>query len=137
MAALGSVMDPSTEYAPWPVASELVAVLGFLGLIIILPALGYFFMVADYRAYLRSFHRAIARVLPRDSSLPEWALEETPRCVEVFGLRMPCDEEELKAAYREKIKNLHPDRGGDQQRFLVLQRHFEEALELVRQVSSP
>lgn len=128
-------MDPTTHYPPWPVASELVAVLGFLGLVIVLPALGYFFMVADYRAYLRSFHRALVRVLPRDSSLPEWALQETPRCIEIFGLRYPCDEEDLKAAYRDKIKDLHPDRGGDQQRFLLFQGYFEEALELVRQES--
>ncbi len=126
-------MDPQSQYPPWPVASELVAVVGFLGLVFLVPALGYFFMVADYRAYLRSFHRALVRVLPRNSGLPDWALQETPRCIEVFGLRMPCDEEALKAAYREKIKHLHPDRGGDQQRFLVLQRYFEEALELVRQ----
>jgi len=125
-------MDPHPLTPPWPVASELVAVVGFLSLMIVLPALGYFFMVADYRAYLRSFHRALVRVLPRNQHLPEWVLRETPRCVEVFGLRMPCDEETLKAAYREKIKHLHPDRGGDQQRFLVLQRYYEEALEVVR-----
>ncbi len=128
-------MEPHSQYSQWPVTSELVAVAGFLGLVIVLPALGYFFMVADYRAYLRSFHRALVRVLPRSSDLPAWAVRETPRCVEVFGLRMPCAEEKLRAAYREKIKNLHPDRGGDQQRFLVLQRYFEEALELVRQES--
>lgn len=128
-------MDPHLDYPPWPVASELVAVVGFLALVIVLPALGYFFMVADYRAYLRSFHRALARVMPRQSGLPEWALQETPRCIEVFGLRYPCDEEDLKAAYREKVKDLHPDSGGDQQRFLVFQRYFEEALELVRQES--
>ena len=126
-------MDSHVNYPPWPVASELVAVVGFLALVIVLPALGYFFMVADYRAYLRSFHRALARVMPRQSGLPEWALEETPRCIEVFGLRYPCDEEDLKAAYREKVKDLHPDSGGDQPGVFGLPRYVQEAMGLLRQ----
>jgi hypothetical protein len=33
----------------------------------------------------------------------------------------------LLEAYRAKVKTLHPDRGGDQKRFLILQRQFEQA----------
>jgi hypothetical protein len=50
-----------------------------------------------------------------------------------FDLHMPCDEEDLKSAYRHKVKRLHPDRGGDKRRFLTLQSHFEDALRYLAQ----
>jgi len=56
---------------------------------------------------------------------------DTPRCVAALGLRMPCSEEQLKEAYRAKVKVLHPDHGGDKRRFLWLQSQFEEALALL------
>jgi len=49
-----------------------------------------------------------------------------------LDLRPPCSEEEVLAAYRQRAKSLHPDRGGDLEKFLRLQQHFEQALHLVR-----
>jgi curved DNA-binding protein CbpA len=49
----------------------------------------------------------------------------------VFGLTMPCTEEQVLAAYRRKVKELHPDRGGDRRKFLRLQAHFEQAMALI------
>ena len=43
----------------------------------------------------------------------------------------PIEFRHMKRAYRTRVKQLHPDRGGDQRRFLQLQAHFEEALALL------
>jgi curved DNA-binding protein CbpA len=46
---------------------------------------------------------------------------------------MPCTEDDVMRAYRKKVKRLHPDRGGDQRRFLVLQSDFEQAIAFIRE----
>jgi curved DNA-binding protein CbpA len=48
-----------------------------------------------------------------------------------LGLTLPCTAEDVLAAYRRKVKKLHPDRGGNRRQFLQLQAHFEQALALV------
>jgi hypothetical protein len=116
----------------WPDSLDSAALVAFFIAAIALPAAGYAFAVVDFRRWLRSLHRAISTIVYRDAGTPEWARPKVPRCVSVFGLGWPCSEEELTKAYRQKIKGLHPDRGGDERRFLMLQRYFEEALEMVR-----
>jgi hypothetical protein len=64
--------------------------------------------------------------------VPYWALLQRPTCLRTFDLQLPCTEAEVLAAYRERAKTMHPDRGGDLQQFLRLQKHFEAALKLVR-----
>lgn len=113
---------------PWPDALDAATTIGLLGLALSVVALGYVFLVLDFRAYLRSLRRALVRVVQYLPDIPAWARSETPRCLAVLGLRVPCSEEDLKRAYRQKVKKLHPDRGGDQRRFLQLQAQFEEAL---------
>lgn len=113
---------------PWPNWIDLLTTAGFLALVIGIPALGYVFMVLDFRAYLRSLRRALVRMVNYFPELPEWVRQETPACVLALGLRMPCSEDDVKQAYREKVKQLHPDRGGDKRRFMQLQRQFEQAL---------
>lgn len=115
----------------WPTPFDWVTVIVFIVGAFSLPALGYVFLALDIRRYLRSLKRALIRVASSAYSTPRWALPETPRCLAVFGLQAPCSEEELKSAYREKVKRLHPDRGGDKRRFLVLQSQFQEALKFV------
>jgi hypothetical protein len=124
-------MDKSLGHV-WPDSLDSAALTVFFIAAIALPALGYAFAVIDFRRWLRSLRRAISTIVYRDSGMPEWARPQVPRCVAVFGLGWPCSEEELATAYRGKIKRLHPDRGGDERRFLLLQRYFEEALEMVR-----
>jgi hypothetical protein len=116
------------SHSSWPDGLDLFSLCGFLGLAILAPGLGYVFMVADYRAYLRSLRRALVRIGngPRDL-YAAWAEREAPACLAAFGLPRTCSEEELLEAYRARVKRLHPDRGGDQRRFLILQRHFEQA----------
>jgi hypothetical protein len=65
--------------------------------------------------------------------IPAWARQETPRCLVALGLRMPCTEADVLRSYRKKVKRLHPDRGGDQRRFLVLQADFEQAIAYLRE----
>jgi hypothetical protein len=112
----------------WPDGVDLLSTLLFLALALIAPALGYVFMVVDYRAYLRSLRRALVRVsgAARDP-FAAWAGRETPACLASFGLPRDCTENDLLEAYRRRVKKLHPDRGGDQRRFLALQRQFEQA----------
>ena len=63
--------------------------------------------------------------------LPEWVRSDTPRCILALGLTLPCTTDDILAAYRRKVKKLHPDRGGDRREFLRLQAHFEQAMALV------
>lgn len=104
----------------------------FVAAAVVAPAAGYAFMVFDFRAYLRSLRRVLVRVAYYVPELPQWAQHETPRCVAAFGLRIPCSEEELKRAYLSQVKELHPDRGGDRRRFMILQGHFEAALAVIQ-----
>jgi hypothetical protein len=116
----------------WGDSLDVTAVCIFAALVIALPAFGFLFAALDIRRYMRSLRRAISTLVFRDDEIPDWARPEVPRCLSVFGLTWPCTREELLKAYREKIKSHHPDRGGDQRRFLALQAHFEEAMQMVR-----
>jgi DnaJ-class molecular chaperone len=63
---------------------------------------------------------------------PYWAHEHTPGCIRSLGLDLPCTEIEVKQAYRQLAESLHPDRGGDRQRFMLLQDEFEAAIQFLR-----
>jgi hypothetical protein len=121
----------------WPTSLDWVALTIFFALAIGLPLVGYLFAFWDIRRWWRSLRRALVRVTYYLPDLPEWARRDTPRCVAALGLRMPCSEEQLKAAYRAKVKLLHPDHGGDKRRFLWLQSQFEQALELLEAEKRP
>ena len=117
-----------------PVNLTTIAV--FLLVVVLVPAAGYVFMVLDFRAYLRTLRRGLILAVDVFTGLPPWARQYTPRPVAALGLTMPCTCEDLKRAYRERVKHLHPDRGGDQRRFLVLQAQFEEAMKIVAEAQS-
>jgi len=44
-----------------------------------------------------------------------------------------CTEDDLKNAYRRMAQNLHPDHGGDTERFQTLQREYEASLERLKE----
>ncbi|MHB1038190.1 MAG: hypothetical protein ACYC35_24050 [Pirellulales bacterium] len=117
----------------WPDSFDVLVLAVFLAAVVAAPAIGYVFMVLDIRAYLRSLRRALVCVVNYFPDLPDWVRAETPRPIAALGLRLPCTEEEVKEAYRKKVKSLHPDHGGDERRFLLFQAHFEEALKIVRE----
>jgi hypothetical protein len=121
----------------WPDSLDAAVTVVFLAVVVLVPVAGYVFMALDFRAYLRSLRRGLIVVgryftIPH---IPDWARQHTPRAVAALGLRMPCTEEDLLRAYRTRVMHLHPDHGGDQRRFLLLQANFEEALALVRAAS--
>ncbi|NOY43337.1 MAG: hypothetical protein GXP26_16070 [Planctomycetes bacterium] len=116
----------------WPDGIDATLTVVYLALIIGLPLLGYVFMFLDFRRYLRSLRRAMVLVAQATPFTPYWALKERPPCLEALDLWPSCSEEDVLSAYRERVKSLHPDSGGDMQKFLKLQQHFEQALHLVR-----
>jgi hypothetical protein len=103
----------------------------YLALAFGLAALGYVCMVLDIRAYLRSLRRALVVISGYRLELPEWARKDTPRCILALGLTLPCTSAEILAAYRRKVKTMHPDLGGDEREFLRLQTHFEQAMNFI------
>lgn len=48
--------------------------------------------------------------------------------LEMLGLSVPVTKEDVRQAYFERAKEMHPDRGGDSKQFMALQTAFEEAL---------
>jgi hypothetical protein len=112
---------------------NLSATIVFLTVIVVVPLIGYVFMVLDVRAYLRSLRRSLVLMSEVVAGIPPWARHYTPRALAALGLRLPCTQEELMHAYRQRVKLLHPDHGGDQRRFLLLQAQFEEAKKIVEQ----
>jgi hypothetical protein len=120
----------------WPDQVDSFAIVGFIALWIGLPILGYWLMVADLRAYLRALKGALVVVKYHFSSIPNWARRETPACVKAMGLRLPCTEEDLKAAYRQLAEQHHPDRGGDRKLFARLKSQYEEATAFLRELNA-
>ncbi len=115
---------------------DLFATAIFLAVVILVPLVGYVFMVLDFRAYLRSLQRGLILAAQAFGGMPAWARQYTPRPIAAMGLRFPCTEEDLKRAYRQRVKLLHPDHGGDQKRFMVLQAQFEEAMSILTAMKS-
>jgi len=122
---------------PWPDGVDAAITFGYLALILGLPLLGYILMFLDFRRYLRSLRRALVFVAREVSRTPSWAMQDRPPCLVALDLRPPCTKEEVLAAYRQRVKSLHPDRGGDLNKFLRLQQHFEQALHLVGKRAKP
>jgi hypothetical protein len=115
----------------WPDGIDWPVTLAYLAVAFGLAVLGYVCMALDIRAYLRSLRRALVLISHYRVEMPDWVRRDTPRCILALGLTMPCTAEEVLAAYRRKVKRLHPDRGGDRREFLRLQAHFEQAMALV------
>jgi hypothetical protein len=121
----------------WPNGVDRIGIALFVTAIIVLPLLGYWLTALDIRAYLRALRGALVRVAGGRPELPAWLRDETPPCLRALGLTWPCTEADVKRAYRRLAKELHPDRGGDVRRFLLLQDHQEQACRFVRRQANP
>lgn len=116
----------------WPDSLDLATTCVLLLGVVTLVVTGHVFLVLDVRSWIRSLRRALIVVTDYLPHFPRWSRLQTPRCLSALGLRLPCDEAQLMKTYRHKVKQLHPDRGGDRKRFMRLQADFEEALEFIR-----
>ena len=112
----------------WPDFIDLIAIALIAGTILAVIVTGHTLMVLDFRRYLRALRRGLIVVANYLPHIPAWAREQTPKCLVTLGLRLPCTEDDVMRSYRKCVKRLHPDRGGDQRRFLLLQTDFEQAL---------
>lgn len=119
-----------TSKHAWPDGIDWVVTAAYLALIVGVVLAGYACIALDIRAYLRSLRRALVLISHYRIELPAWVQKDRPRCIEALGLTLPCTPEDVLSAYREKVKCVHPDRGGDCREFLRLQEHFEQAMEL-------
>ncbi len=117
----------------WPNFADAMIALTFMTLVLGVLVAGYAGAYLDFRRWLRSLRRTLVCMANYLPHMPQWALRETPRCLLTFGLKLPCSEAQLLAAYRQHVKLLHPDHGGDKRLFLQLQQHFEQSLEVVRE----
>jgi hypothetical protein len=115
----------------WPDGIDGTVTAAYLALIFGAFAAGYICMALDIRAYLRSLRRALVVISNYRVDLPNWVRKDTPRCIQAFGLTLPCTTDDLLSAYRQHVKTLHPDRGGDHREFMRLQTHFEQAMALL------
>ena len=124
-------------------AVELSTIALYVGGIILLPLMGYWLTIVDIRAYMRAIKGVLVKVRSRfhddegNEIVPEWVLRDTPPCITALGLSWPCTEVQIKDAYRKLAEKNHPDLGGNRQKFLALQSHFEQAVRLVRQPNEP
>jgi hypothetical protein len=62
----------------------------------------------------------------KDGPLPS---DGRPDFLVRLGVMLPCSEQDVKQAYLAKAKVMHPDVGGDHERFLELQTDFERAVQ--------
>ncbi|MEM7348617.1 MAG: J domain-containing protein [Chloroflexota bacterium] len=69
--------------------------------------------------------------LPYQERLIHYA-GNTPSCLRQLNLTFPATPAAVKSAYRQLVKQVHPDHGGDQDEFLALQTAYEQALQLCR-----
>lgn len=117
----------------WPDGIDIATIVAFLAVVIVTPIIGNWLMILDIRAYIRALRGVLVRITYVFPALPAWARYQTPICLRAMGLEMPCSEEEVKRAYHQLAEQFHPDRGGDPRRFHRLQRHFENAINFVRE----
>ena len=116
----------------WPDSVDRIAIAIFVLAIFLIPLVCYWLTVLDIRAYMRALRGALVRISGPVAELPGWFKDETPPCLRSLGLTLPCNEDDVKEAYRHLAKKLHPDRGGNIHRFLLLQEQFERAMDWVK-----
>ncbi len=129
-------MGSFPDRPPWPDSIDSSTIFLVLLLAVGFPLLGYVCCYLDIRAYWRSLRRVLVLTTHLIPEIPAWARCETPYCLKILGLRAPCTEAEAKKAYRRLAKEMHPDRGGDIDRFRNLAEQFEKALRYIQEERS-
>jgi hypothetical protein len=79
------------------------------------------FLPEEVRQHLQEILQLRGDWQPRGDSGPP----ELISALAVLGLTWPCEEEELKEAYRQKAMQCHPDTGGNAEAFKAVQAAYE------------
>jgi len=132
---LGAVTKAAGHSWPDGIDLTILIVLGVVVLAALFFGLGYWF--ADFRGWLKACGRKLILVRDYLPQIPRWARHKTPRSLRVFGLKLPCDEQDLLQAYRQMVKGIHPDHGGDLDTFMKLQVDFEDARHFLQSLQEP
>ncbi len=130
--ALANTVANAPPVRDWPSGLDIALLVLYLTLAFGLPLFAYVLMFLDYRLYLRSLRRTLVSIAQAVPGTPYWVHRDRPPCLDALDLHLPCSKDEVLAAYRLRVKSLHPDRGGNLQEFLRLQKHFEQAMHLAQ-----
>ena len=63
------------------------------------------------------------------ASRPSPDVDGRPDFLVRLGVLLPCNEEDVKAAYRTKVKTAHPDTGGSVEAFRQVEEDYQSALQ--------
>lgn len=121
----------------WPDGIDVLILVGLGVVVAAVLIFGFGLWYADFRNWLKACGRKL--ILMRDylPQIPRWARHKTPRSLRVFGLRLPCSEDDLLHSYRQLVKGNHPDHGGNLEAFMQLQMDFEEARKFLQSLHEP
>lgn len=70
------------------------------------------------------------------AQLPESVVTDNDSWFEVLGLRPDANEQQIKDAFREQSKKVHPDRGGSRDEFIRLQTAYKTAMSQFQNATS-
>jgi hypothetical protein len=116
----------------WPDSIDWAIICLFAAIFVGLPILGHWLAILDLRAYLRAMRGMLVLATHIFPGMPHWARYQTPGCLLALGLKLPCTEDDVKRAYLELARTHHPDRGGDREKFALLQSHFHHSIDFLR-----
>lgn len=119
-------VEEANRFAP-PDTFDWVVTIGFVVFVSLAIIAGIFFSLVDLQACYRAWRKVLIVMRDYLPSIPRWAKHRTPHCLLVFNLKLPCTQTQLLQAYRQLVKTMHPDVGGDLQQFMKLQSEFEQA----------
>lgn len=114
------------NYPRW----AMLTVGGFMPLALVLWALWLYLTVAPFQLWRRRPRNAR---LMAENEFDELMARRAagPAFMTTLGLRLPCTADDIKTAFRNRSKTLHPDRGGDVRQFIALHDAYEEALRFI------
>ena len=83
-----------------------------------------------YRATRRANRHVFGSTSRHCQVTPE-TMAPIPACLQRLGVSWPCSQHEVRQAFRQHVKVIHPDRGGSSESFQRLYKAYQEALALL------
>jgi hypothetical protein len=88
-------------------------------------------------SYDGAYRAAQARARARPAAQVEPRVISCPPCLVALDLPADATLDQVKAAFRRRARATHPDAGGDARDFVMLHRHYEEAVRLTTANGKP